>query len=155
MLGTPRGSSTDARASGEATGGRGRESCDSQPRIQHSPHSHHRLRRFQGRGWEALGFRVGGGARVVGVRNGARLACCSSARERTLARAHTDTDTHTQTHTHTHTHTSYVTKSGQSRAAESSRNGDPGSQEQVGPPLAGGQCGGTKLCRRKPRRRTS
>ena len=26
MLGTPRGSSTDARASGEATGGRGRES---------------------------------------------------------------------------------------------------------------------------------
>ena len=88
---------------------------------------------------------------------GVRMVRASPAPPRASAhsRARAQTHTYTHTHTHTHTHTSYVTKSGQSRAAESSRNGDPGSQEQVGPPLAGGQCGCAKLCRRKPPHRLS
>lgn len=39
-LSSPRGSKTDARASGEAAGGGGRESvCDSSPHLQHTLHS--------------------------------------------------------------------------------------------------------------------
>ena len=60
-----------------------------------------------------------------------RANAYSCARARARAHAHT--------HTHTHTHTSYVTEPGQSRAAESKRNAEPSSQEQVGPPLAGGE----------------
>ena len=79
-------------------------------------------------GWVVggAGIQTWRGRGSCGRANGARLACSSA-----LERA--------RTHTHTYTHTSYVTEPGQSRASESSRNSDPDSQEQVGPPLAGGE----------------
>ena len=99
--------------------------------------------------------RAGGGRRWdSGLEGAPELWACemvraSPAPPRASAHSRARIQTHTHTHTHTHVLCNHVW------AKQGCRNGDPGSQEQVGPPLAGGQCGGAKLCRRKPPHRLS
>ena len=66
--------------------------------------------------------RAGGGRRWdSGLEGAPELWACEMVRASPApprASAHSRARIQTHTHTHTHTHTSYVTKSGQSRAAE-------------------------------------